>query len=420
MRPGLARPYRIAAGLALQDLGREKTQLACQVLTLTAVLAPLLILFGLKSGVLQAFTDDLETDAAVRQILIRGVGSYPPSLLDTLRQDPRVGFVAPHPHTINADTFFALAGQRGTKAVNGAIMGSGPGDPLLGPGDRPPAADETVLSAALARNLGATAGSDVLIVAERNQGETAILPLKAIQVLGADAWPVSGALLNPETLMAVDRWSEGYLVPRLGETGRRLDNPIIPTFRLFAADLASVRPLARWLSAQGMNLRTQVNRIDALARLAFTLDLVFTTIATVAASGYLLSFGASLWANVSRKRAALSLLRLQGLPRRASLAFPTAQALSIAAGGWLGAGLLYLAAATLLNERLGPDFAQSLAQGFGVQLAGGRDAGGDIARLSLYHFLLAGAASLTVALAAAAAAGRRILTIDPAEGLRSA
>ncbi len=409
----------LAARLALRDLLHERTHFLCQVLALAAVLAPLLILYGLKTGVLETLSGGLAADANVRQLTIRGLANLPESEVEALRQDPLVGFLAPHPHPINADTFFAVAGKRGAETIQGTILGSGPGDPLLGAERRPPAAGETVLSAGLARDLGVGAGGEIVLIAERNQGETALLPLTVTGVLEPADWSARGALLHAEDIMAVDRWSEGYLIPKMGETGRPLEQRTVPTLRLFAADLASVRPLARRLGEMGLNLRTDISRIEGLERLSDMLGIVFGTIAGVAGLGYLVSFSASLWANVSRKSQELSILRLQGLSRRASLAFPTAQALAIALGGFLGASLLYLLAAGLLNDSLGPDFARALGQGFDALRPGEKSIEGDISSLRPYHFAVAAVASLAVALLAAAAAARRIVGIDPAEGMRS-
>ncbi len=411
----------LAARLGLSDLLRERTAFLCHVFAMAAVLAPLLILYGLKYGLITTLTQGLAADSDVRQITIKGVGDYPESLLAELQNNPLVGFVSPHPHPINADTFFAVAGQPGAQTFHGTILGTGPGDPLLGPAIAPPGPDEAVLSAGLARNMGVAPGDKILVLAERNQGEVATLPVTVTGVLEPTRWPGQGALLDPDSLMAVDRWSEGYLVPALGDSGRPLGQATIPTFRLFAADIFAVQPLAEELTARGINVATQVRRIEALQRLALILDVVFSTIAVVAGLGYLFSFSANLWANVSRKQRDLSILRLQGLNRQAAVAFPAAQALVIGLSGWLVATLLYLLAASLINGMLGPDFARALGEGFlGGTIARDTVPDSDLSVLELHHHLLALGLCLLVALAAAAAAARRIMKIDPAEGMRLA
>lgn len=402
----MGHPVRLAARLGLFDLKREPTAFLCHVLALAAVLAPLLILYGLKHGVVSTMTRDLAADADIRQIVIKGVGEHPPALLEALRGDPLVGFVAPHPRPINADQIFAKAGLRGAPTLPGTVLGTGPGDPLLAAGMAAPGPDEALLSAGLARDLGVGAGDGVLVIAERSLDgpETAAVPLRVIGVLDAAAWSTQGALLHPETLIALDRWSEGYRVPALGETGR----PAPPggftyaTFRLFAANLDAVAPLAATLTEAGLNVGTKANRIATLQAFDRSLGVVFGIIAAVAGAGYLFSFGANLWANVARKSHELSVLRLQGLSRRATIAFPGAQAIVIAAAGWAVATLFYLAAAALINGALGD----------GLMVAG------EVCRLETEHHLLAAAASLAVALLAAAVAAHRVTAIDPAEGMR--
>jgi putative ABC transport system permease protein len=208
--------------------------------------------------------------------------------------------------------------------------------------------------------------------------------------------------------MAIDRWKEGYREPGFGDAGRPLPEgpPPVPTFRIYAADLAAVAPLAEKLTRQGLDVATNADEINRTLILSRTLDIVFTTIALVAGAGYLFSLGASLWANVARKRHELSVLRLQGLERGPAMAFPGSQGVSIALGGFIAATLLYLAAALTINTTLG----------FGFEEAGE----GRICRLEPWHFALAGAASLLIGLAAAGVAARRITLIDPVEGIRHA
>ena len=65
------RPLLIA-GLAWQDYRREARLSACSVLALVAVIAPLLVLFGLKFGLVSSLTERLQRDPAVREIIALG------------------------------------------------------------------------------------------------------------------------------------------------------------------------------------------------------------------------------------------------------------------------------------------------------------------------------------------------------------
>ncbi len=348
-----AQALTLTARLGLADLMRERAAFGCQALALAAVLAPLLLLFGLKYGVVRLMTDELLADAEVREIVIKGGKEHPLSLLDELRRDPHVGFVGPHIAAVNVSLSFAVAGQAVARSADGTVLATGRGDPLLGAAS-PPERGELVLSASLARALDAATGASVIVVPSRKLGgQTTAQPFtfKVAAVLPPTAWQSRGALLYADDLLELHQWAEGYAIPRLGLPGRPpLANPTVPTFRLYAADLDSVAPLVDFLTARGVDHVARMQRIASLRDFERTLGFVFLVIATVAGTGSALAFGASLWGNVARKQRELGTLRLLGISRRHVVAFPLAQALAVAVAGWLAA-LLLICSGRLRAER---------------------------------------------------------------------
>lgn len=69
------RPMLIAA-LAWRDYRNDARLSACSVLALVAVIAPLLVLFGLKFGLVSSLTERLQRDPAVREIIPLGGGRF--------------------------------------------------------------------------------------------------------------------------------------------------------------------------------------------------------------------------------------------------------------------------------------------------------------------------------------------------------
>ena len=96
MRAGLM------ARLAWHDYRADWRLSTCAVLALVAVLAPLLVLFGLKSGLVGSLTDRLEQDPGVREIVPLGGGRYSAARIDELRQLPEVAFALPRTRQIAA------------------------------------------------------------------------------------------------------------------------------------------------------------------------------------------------------------------------------------------------------------------------------------------------------------------------------
>jgi putative ABC transport system permease protein len=118
--------------------------------------------------------------------------------------------------------------------------------------------------------------------------------------------------------------------------------------------------------------------------------------------GFSLSLGASLWANVDRKRKQMSVLRLVGCRTRDIVWFPKVQALFTAILGWALAVTIYAVTAWVIHgmmaERVEP--------------------GHLVCRLVQSHDAIGLALTCGAAVIAAGLAGMRSARIEPSEGLR--
>jgi putative ABC transport system permease protein len=163
-----------------------------------------------------------------------------------------------------------------------------------------------------------------------------------------------------------------------------------------------VAGLERALESQGLEVRTDAADIETVLGMDFKLSAVFWIIAVLGLIGYSLSLGASLWANVDRKRRELSVLRLVGFQSRGIVAFPMLQSLFTGLLGWSVAVVLYVIAEQAINRLLAVHL--ELAQ--------------RICFLLPEHFFIALAITLGAALLAAVLGGLRAAKIQPSEGLR--
>jgi putative ABC transport system permease protein len=141
--------------------------------------------------------------------------------------------------------------------------------------------------------------------------------------------------------------------------------------------------------------------VQALDR---NLSIVFWIIAGIAAVGYGLSFGSSVWANVDRKRRDFSVLRLTGFRTRAIVWFPILQAMLTGALGWLIAAIVFFIVQAGLNVL------------FADTVGGGES----VCRLLPVHFIIALVLTLAAASVAAASGGRRLARLEPSLALREA
>ncbi len=335
----------LAAEMALRDLFREHTATLCQVLAFAAIVTPLLVLHGLRVGVIDTLTSDLVADPRTRQVNLLGDRLYEATWIEELRARKEVGFAMPHTRSLAANAEFMLSGRPDKGIERVSLLASGAGDPLLSEGNEPPNETQVVISTPLAKALGVRPGDDMTAILSRSaEGSTSrvTLDLAVSGVIDPALWQERGALVHLSVLIAFERWRDGFAIERYGWEGRpdsgrgnRFAN-----VRLYAAELTDVRPLVERLLENGYLVSSDLSDVEALLGLDRSLGGIFAIISTVALSGYVLAFGATLWSNVQRKAPALGLLRLQGLQRSHAILFPLVQALVVACiGALLAAGL---------------------------------------------------------------------------------
>jgi putative ABC transport system permease protein len=398
---------RQALDLALQDFIYERRSSVCFSLALMAVLAPLLILFGLKFGLIDTVANRLIEDPRNRELIGLGAGRFSPSWFDAMRARADVSFVIPNTRSIAAT--FARLTNPATRASEGgvAIVPTAAGDPLLEGIPLPRKRNEIVLSASLAAGLGVAAGSVIEAQIDRRRherAETASVELLVIGIAPAPSYGGAGAFVPLELLVATEDYRDGLAVPEFGwggsepPTGPRF----FPRFRLYARSIFDVAELADALKRQGVEVRTQAAEIASMQSLDRNLSLIFWLVAAVGGSGFLVSLAANLHSHVDRKRKELSILRLIGLPVFGVVLMPMAQSALIAIIGAISAAAIAVIGAMLLNRL------------FIISLQPGEM----ICRLLPYHLIVAFFVTLASALAASAWAAIRAGRIDPAEEIR--
>ncbi|AZE92025.1 ABC transporter permease [Pseudomonas orientalis] len=388
----------LVASLAWQDYRNDAWLSACSVLALVAVIAPLLVLFGLKFGLVGSLTQRLETDPATREIIPLGGGRFSSAFVERLGQRSEVAFAIPRTRQI------AATAQVGALVLE--MLPTASGDPLLAGLPIPGGLDQIVLSHTAAEKLAARPGDWLEVrftrqLAGRVEAQRTRVQVRA--VLPLEAFARDGLFADLALLEAVEDYRDGRAVPALGWEGDAVavgEQRVYPAFRLYARGLADVEPLRLYLAGQHLLVSTQAQTIAQVQSLSRNLSIVFWIICGLALAGAFAATFAGALAAVARKRRELSVLRLLGFSTAALLLFVVLQALySASVAALLSAGLYGLAEAGLnrLFVQVPGEYASHL-----------------LAR----HYALALLAVLGVSAVAAACGGWRVARIQASEGIR--
>lgn len=388
----------------MADLWHDRRLGLCTLLALAAVLAPLLVLAGLRAGVIGGLRELLLEDPNVRQIVSAANREIAADTIASIAGRADVGFIVPRTRTLAASLLVETADGKQSRLE---LLPSAPGDPLL-PQGAPVAADSVVLSSGAAARLGANAGDTLtgrLVRLTQGGGrELTLLALRVQAVAPPRAFAREGAFVDLRLAAYVEDYQDGRAGP-LGPDG------VVPPaagrqefagFRLYAARLEQIPALDAALRAEGFDVVSRAGDVAGLLALDRNLRLLLWIVAGLGGTGYLISLGAGLWAGVERRRPSLAILRFLGMRGGMLALLPAVQALCLSA---LGA-VLAIAAALAVQGLLNHAFAGTLALDRPLCRIGWGVCAGGIA------LTLAGAA------VASLAAGLRVGRVEPWESMR--
>lgn len=399
------RSWRQTLGIATRDYFHEWQISICFVLALAAVLGPMMVLFGLKFGIVGTMIEELKENPAKREIHPISSGRYDRAWVEALSRRDDVAFIVPRIRNIAAT--LAVQSDRASRILQLEVIPSQAGDPLLPAETVPPRGlNQVVLSASAARKLQVTVGDGLdgsVSRQYRGRKERVHLPLSVVGVAPPRAFGRDGLFASVALTEALEDYRDGRAVPAAGWKGAKPEGQrTYAGFRLYARSIYDVAALQESFERGGIDVRTQAADIESVRRMDRTLSAIYWAIAVIGLAGFSLSLGASLWANVDRKRKELSVLRLVGFRTGDIVWFPLLQSLYTALFGWALACGIYLVAAWSINLMLAPQLEQAQ----------------EVARMLPRHYLLALAITLGAAALAAILAGIRAARVEPSEGLR--
>ncbi len=392
--------------LSFRDYSHEWRMSGCFVLALASVLAPMMILFGLKFGIVTSMVNALVENPTNREIIPVGSSRFDDDWIRRYQARKDVAFIIPKTRALAAT--IQLKSDNATRIFSTEMQATAGGDPLLAEVGRVPEGYyQVILTDSIAQKLKVSKGDKIdgsLARQFRGKRERVHLDLMVTAIVPAHVSSRNIAFVSLDLLLATESFKDGRAVKALAWTGVEDDAAVkeYPSFRMYARSIYDVEELVSDLQQQGISVKANLSEIKTVQSIEYNLSIIFWIIAAVGAVGFSFSLGASLWANVDRKRKELSILRLVGFQGGKIILFPVMQSLYTGFLGWMLAVLLYLLAEQSINQYLAPSLQIDQV----------------ICYLLAEHFFWALGLTLSVAMLAAILGGYRAAKIEPSDGLR--
>jgi len=389
----------------MQDLWHDRIISFCIVSSLVAVIAPLLLLFGLRFGIVSQLQNDLANDPRNLEIRMLSSGSYDQDWIERLRLRPDVGFTIGQTRSLN--TLADLQTDSSHFIENAEVIPTDIGDPLLGKLEIHHD-NEVVLTQEAARKLSVKVGDTLTLRVSRQLEERREWGRKSLTVVGilpATYFNRAAIFTQPSLLLMLEHFRDGYAISALGaSTGQPVSTkpPLYARARLYAKSIDDVATLERDLRTQRIETTSRLADIENVKSINRVLGVIFNTIAATAFIGCIASLIGSFIANVDRKRKHISVLRLLGFTGPAVGGYVMLQGCLLSLLAYVGGYGIYLIASQIFNRAL----------------AGSQATDQLLCKITLEHSIIAMAITIVVALVVASIGAYRAINIEPAQSLR--
>ncbi|MDT3664208.1 MAG: hypothetical protein ROM54_11965 [Anaerobiospirillum sp.] len=343
--------------LALRHLFFERMMTICQIAALACIMAPLLLLFSLRFGILTELHNQLMNDPKVLSLTLDMSYRLDSSFFENLAARPEVGFVVPQITALNALVDLKFPGA----AVRISVLPTKPGDPVVLSSnlsfEQPLGSDEAFISYNLAQLRGLKVGDVVTMVVSRTRNgvrESVRTSLKLRGIVEERFVNDDCLLLNLDLVNAIDDYRNGYNPVLLSDGSKVNPQPrLYAKFRLYAKDLASVIPLYYYLVNQNLNVSSKVREIQNLKAVSHVLNFIYGVIALVSVAGGALALTGLVLSALRASKRNFVLLRLMGQGSTGIYGVVMIEGLFIATVGFALALTLYSIGAGIFNTYFG-------------------------------------------------------------------
>ncbi len=392
--------------LALCSLRFDKIISICIIAALCSVIAPLLLLFSLRFGIISNLETKLSSNPTNLEIRMMSGYRLNSEFFNNLKNNPHISFVMPLTRSLSVT---ANMNFNGKIVQNLETLPTGEGDPLIKEMklDGNLADNEAYLSESTAEDLGMKAGDHFKFVISRitdNKKVNSVVPFTLKGIIKKELLPHKTILVNFNTLVYMEDYRDGFDPPVFSDgSNPNSERKNFAKARIYVKSLNDLEPVVKELR-KNYSITDKLASVENLKAITDVLDFIFSTIAVASIVGGVMATIGLIFTNVSRLEKTFALMFLTGLSKSNVVFIVIIQNVILSLFAYIVSLILFYSGMFTFNlyfkDLLGPDTLVSM--------------------LTLQHVLIGGIFTAAVCIFASIVVCRfKVLNISVAESLRN-
>lgn len=303
--------------LALCSLRFDKIISICIVASLCAVIAPLLLLFSLRFGIISNLEHKLSSNPSNLEIRMMSGYRLDQQFFDELKNNPHIGFVIPLTRSLSVTANISFNGRI---VQNLETLPTAAGDPIVREMgfDGELSLTEAYLSETTAQDLGLKTGDTFKFVISRitdNKTVNAVVPFTLKGIVKKELLPHKTIMVNFNTLVYMEDFRDGFEPPVFSDgSNPNSERQNFAKARIYVKSLNDLEPVSRMLR-QNYSISDKLASVENLKAISKVLSFIFTTIALTSIAGGVMATIGLIFTNLSRLEKTFALLFLSGLSK---------------------------------------------------------------------------------------------------------
>uniref|UniRef100_UPI00402A94F4 hypothetical protein n=1 Tax=Succinivibrio sp. TaxID=2053619 RepID=UPI00402A94F4 len=285
---------------------------------LCSVIAPLLLLFSLRYGIISSLENNLKSSPVNLELKLKTGYKLDESFFKDLENNPKIDFVLPLTRSLSTTVDIAFNGK--IKRELSAIP-TKKGDPLLRASklDDTLDATEVYLSENLAHDLGIKSGDSIKYIVSRitdGARQNSVVNFAVKGIVKKEYLSTNALIVNFDTLIYMEDFKDGYEPPVFSDGSKLNENrKFFAKARIYVKTLDDVAPVDAFLRSKNYQTFSMLSSIENLKAISSVLSFIFYAIAITSVVGGIFASAGLILTSVLRAEKSYALLLLTGIKK---------------------------------------------------------------------------------------------------------